>query len=168
MDDVEPLRMPPMLLYLGKTPAFLLAWRRGPAGWEGRLAIPQSQVDVRGQAVHGLNYRWAPAGELGRLPGADYADVPRPGPGEEDPAPLRMPPMVLAGGNPAFLLAWAPFTAEGRQGWEGCLAVPPAADGGPRTIAYERVRAGSIAKLPEADYTGVPVLNGSSREKPPG
>ncbi|MFI6291549.1 hypothetical protein ACIBEJ_08165 [Nonomuraea sp. NPDC050790] len=157
MDAVEPLQMPPMVLYQGKTHAFLLAWRRGTDQWEGRLAVPQSQLDVRGEPVHGLNYRWAPAGELNKLPRVDYSAVPRPGPGEPDPQPLRMPPMVLVkGGDPAFLLAWRAYTEEGRRGWEGFLAVPPgsAAQGG--DVVHVRVGAGAITKLPEVDYSEVP------------
>ncbi|MBB5079373.1 hypothetical protein [Nonomuraea endophytica] len=153
MDAVEPLQMPPMVLYQGKTPAFLLAWRRGTDHWEGRLAVPQSQVDVRGEPVHGLNYRWAPAAELNNLPRVDYSAVPRPGPGETEPPPLRMPPMVLIkGGDPAFLLAWR----RGADHWEGFLAVPPGAGAQGDGVVHVRVGAGAITKLPEVDYSDVP------------
>ncbi|MEV0585942.1 hypothetical protein [Nonomuraea sp. NPDC050310] len=160
MDQVEPLQMPPLVLYAGKSPAFLLAWRRGTADgqpvWEARLAVPQSQVDVYGHRVHGLNYRWAPAAELKQLPGVDYSPVPRPAPGDDaEPQPLRMPPLVLRpDGSPAFLLAWQPVTGEGGTRWEGVLATMP--DQADLRVEQARAAASEITKLPEADYSGVP------------
>jgi hypothetical protein len=150
---VEPLQMPPLVRYQGDTPAFLLAWRRGES-WEGRLAVPQSHRDVRGEPVHGLNYRWAAATDFAGLPGVDYGAVPRPAEGE--PQPLRLPPMVLLkGGGPAFLLAWQSIAVDGRTRWEACLAVPPA-PGEPLKVGYVQIGASAVTKLPEVDYSAVP------------
>ncbi|MEV0585128.1 hypothetical protein [Nonomuraea sp. NPDC050310] len=147
MDAVEPLQMPPMVLHSGEVPAFLLAWRRSTAaGWEGRLAIPRP-----GTAVE---YLWAPAAQLTRLRSADYSAVPR-----DEERPLRLPPMVLSrGDNPAFLLAWRPFTADGRQGWDGHLAIPPRLAGVAARITLIWVSASGIRRLPEVDYSFVPRL----------
>ncbi|MBA2889927.1 hypothetical protein [Nonomuraea soli] len=145
---MEPLQMPPLVLFQGNTPAFLLAWRREES-WEGRLAIPQSSRDVRGELVHGHNYRWAPAADFASLPGADYTGVPRDG-----AEPLRLPPLVLYSGHPAFLLAWRPFETDGRQGWQASLAVPPIA-GEPPELTYLQVGASSVTRLPEVDYSQV-------------
>ncbi|MFI6316716.1 hypothetical protein ACIBG8_04320 [Nonomuraea sp. NPDC050556] len=157
MEAVEPLHMPPMVLEQGKTPAFLLAWRREPVkGWEGRLAVPHSQVDVRGEHVHGLMYRWSPPEHFTKLPGVDYGAVPRPAPDEDDAPPLRMPPMVLyKGDHPAFLLAWMPVTSGERRAWEAYLAIPPGRTD-PAKVAYARVGAGTVRSLPEVDYSSVP------------
>ncbi|MFF3441793.1 hypothetical protein [Streptosporangium sp. NPDC002721] len=81
MDEVEPLRMPPMVLYMGE-PAFLLRWRRTAGDmviWWGELAIPHTR-DVPGtDLVHMVTHRWVESSDIVTLPGVDYDVVPHPG-----------------------------------------------------------------------------------------
>ncbi len=157
--------MPPLVLYMDKTPAFLLAWRRatldGRPGWEARLAVPQTIVDVRGEQVHGLASKWAPTELVRSLPTADYGMVPRPPQGQDEVTPLRMPPLVLWDSAPAFLLAWQRHEVDGRTAWEGRIALlrPWARpDGAVPQLVHRNVGAGSLTRLPEADYSAVPRL----------
>ncbi|MGP3957015.1 hypothetical protein ACTWPT_13520 [Nonomuraea sp. 3N208] len=50
MDDVEPLRMPPQVLYMGKHRAFLLRWRRRMEGgivcYLGLWPLPAGQSEM--------------------------------------------------------------------------------------------------------------------------
>jgi hypothetical protein len=82
--DVEPLAMPPMVLYAGSRVAFLLRWRRTTAGgrvrWWGEVAVP-AVVDTAGGPVPRLDRRWVSDTHLSKVPGVDYGAVPRPGPG---------------------------------------------------------------------------------------
>ncbi|MBG0830336.1 hypothetical protein HS041_21455 [Planomonospora sp. ID67723] len=79
MDDVEPLKLPPMVLHRGETPAFLLRWRRteadGRITWWGELAILQPHETSGGDPV---TQRWVEAGEIVKLPDVDYSGVPAP------------------------------------------------------------------------------------------
>ncbi|MER6945778.1 hypothetical protein ABT294_17270 [Nonomuraea sp. NPDC000554] len=66
MDDVEPLRIPPQVLCMGKRRAFLLRSRRrnegGIARWYGELVVMQSEVAHNGETALSLTPpRWVAA-----------------------------------------------------------------------------------------------------------